>query len=224
LRSFNYDRIDKFMTLQGRIFIARHGETVFNAAARMQGQHHVHTPLTRKGFAQADEMGMALANWLGTRQSLTMWSSTAGRALQTLAVIAEHIGEDWHSARTDDRLQEIDVGAWSGRSYDEIGREQVAFLDRAAGLFTVRPPGGEWYDDVATRLKAWIADTQSERGDRLILMHGMSSRVLRGLLLNLPVDPRWGAPVAESLPQGTIVMIGGGEEKIISLGDGTEHA
>ncbi|MEY2928415.1 MAG: hypothetical protein RL367_2892, partial [Pseudomonadota bacterium] len=25
------------MTLQGRIFIARHGETVFNAAAHMQG-------------------------------------------------------------------------------------------------------------------------------------------------------------------------------------------
>jgi broad specificity phosphatase PhoE len=26
------------MTLQGRIFIARHGETVFNASAIMQGQ------------------------------------------------------------------------------------------------------------------------------------------------------------------------------------------
>jgi glucosyl-3-phosphoglycerate phosphatase len=212
------------MTLQGRIFIARHGETVFNAAARMQGQRHLHTPLTRKGFAQADEMGQALAHWLGTRQSLTLWSSTAGRALQTLAIIAEHIGEDWHSARTDDRLQEIDVGEWSGRSYDEIGREQVEFLDRAAGLFTVRPPGGEWYDDVAMRLKAWIADTQNERGDRLILMHGMSSRILRGLLLNLPVDPHWAAPIAASLPQGTMVMIGGSEEKIIRRGDGIEHA
>ncbi len=224
MRSCNYDRIDNFMTLQGRIFIARHGETVFNAAARMQGQHHLHTPLTRKGFAQADEMGSALANWLGTRQTLTLWSSTAGRALQTLAVIAEHIGEDWHSARTDERLEEIDVGVWSGRSYDEIGREQGDFLDRAAGLFTVRPPGGEWYDDIATRLNGWIADTRHEHGDRLILMHGMSSRVLRGLLLNLPVDPRWGAPIAESLPQGTMVMIGGREEKIISLGGGTEHA
>ena len=212
------------MTLQGRIFIARHGETVFNAAARMQGQHHVHTPLTRAGFAQADEMGKGLADWLGTRQALTLWSSTAGRALQTLAVIAEHIGADWHSAHVDDRLQEIDVGDWSGRSYAEIGQEQGEFMDRQAGLFTVRPPNGEWYDDIATRLKSWIADTQSERGDRLVLMHGMSARVLRGVLLDLPIDPLWGAPIADNLPQGTMVMIGGGVEKIIHMGGGIAHA
>ena len=42
--------------MTGRFFIARHGETVFNAAARMQGETP-HTPLTRAGFAQADEMG-----------------------------------------------------------------------------------------------------------------------------------------------------------------------
>ena len=40
-----------------RFFIARHGETVFNAASRMQGEDATHTPLTRKGFAQADAMG-----------------------------------------------------------------------------------------------------------------------------------------------------------------------
>ena len=39
-----------------RLFIARHGETIFNLAGRIQGDH-VHTPLTRTGFAQADEMG-----------------------------------------------------------------------------------------------------------------------------------------------------------------------
>lgn len=212
------------MTLQGRIFIARHGETVFNAVARMQGQHHVHTPLTSRGFAQADEMGRALALWLGTHQALHLWSSTAGRALQTLAIITEHLDADWHMTRSDDRLQEIDVGDWSGRSYAEIEREIGAFVDRERGLFTVRAPGGEWYDDVAARLSSWIEDTAGERGDRLVLMHGMSSRVLRGLLLGLPVDPHFGAPIAPSLPQGTMVMIGNGEEKIIHSGAGTEHA
>jgi glucosyl-3-phosphoglycerate phosphatase len=215
---------DRFMSLQGRIFIARHGETVFNAAARMQGQKNLHTPLTRTGFAQADAMGSALAAWLGTRQTLSLWSSTAGRALQTLAIIAEHIGADWHATRADDRLQEIDVGEWSGRSYAEIQREIGDFVDREASLFTVRAPGGENYADVAARLSSWIEDTSSERGDRLVLMHGMSSRVLRALLLGLPIDSRFGAPIAASLPQGTMVMIGGGEEKIISMGGGVEHA
>ena len=212
------------MTLSGRTFIARHGETVFNAAARMQGTGQLHTPLTRQGFAQADEMGSALANWLGTSQSLQLWSSSAGRALQTLAVIAEHIGEDWHHASVDERLQEIDVGAWSGRTYDDIAVEFPDFLDRDAGMFRTTGSGGESYSDVAARLKSWIADAAGQRGDRLVVMHGMSSRVLRGILLDLPVDPRWGAPVAESLPQGTMVMIGGGTEKIIAQGAGVHHA
>ena len=212
------------MSLQGRIFIARHGETVFNAAARMQGQKSLHTPLTRAGFAQADAMGSALASWLGTRQTLSLWSSTAGRALQTLAIIAEHIGADWHSTRADDRLQEIDVGEWSGRTYSAIQAEIGDFVDREAGLFTVTAPGGESYGDVAARLSSWIGDTANERGDRLVLMHGMSARVLRGLLLGLAPDERFGAPIAPSLPQGTMVMIGGSDEKIITLGGGTHHA
>ena len=213
----------RIMTLSGRIFIARHGETVFNAAARMQGDH-IHTPLTRNGFAQADEMGAALAGWLGTRQSLTLWSSPYGRALQTLAIVAEHIGEDWHQARTDDRLREIDVGDWGGQTYASISADQGDIVDRDAGLFNVRPPKGEWYDDIAARLSGWINDTRHERGDRLVIMHGMSSRVLRGLLLDLEVDPLWKAPIADNLPQGSIVMVGNGVEKIIHLGGGISHA
>lgn len=220
--SFAQKMVD--MMLQGRIFIARHGETVFNAAARMQGQHHVHTPLTSRGFAQADEMGRSLAQFLGTRQALTLWSSSAGRALQTLAIITEHIGADWHETQADDRLQEIDVGDWSGRSYAEIEREVGPIMDRTRSLFTVQAPGGESYSDVAARLSSWIADTANTRGDRLVLMHGMSSRVLRGLLLDLPVDPHFGAPIADSLPQGTMVMIGNGVEKIIVAGGGVHHA
>ena len=55
---------------QGRDLIARHGETVFNAARRLQGDHP-HTPLTRAGFAQAEEMGRALRAALGARPALT---------------------------------------------------------------------------------------------------------------------------------------------------------
>jgi glucosyl-3-phosphoglycerate phosphatase len=208
---------ERIMTLQGRIFIARHGETVFNAAKRMQGDL-IDTPLTRTGFAQADAMGEALAEWLGTRQSLHLWSSPSGRALQTLAIIAEHIGADWHAAHHDPRLQEINVGEWAGRTYADIMAEQGSILDPHDALFSIRPPGGEWYDDIAARLQRWIDDTEEERGDRLVIMHGMSSRVLRGMLLGLPIDALWKAPIAPSLPQGTIVMIGNGEEKIIRLG------
>ena len=106
-----------------RVFIARHGETVFNKIARMQGQAEVHTPLTWDGCVQAKMMGRALANYLGRDARPVLWSSSAGRALQTLAIVAEEIDSDWHQTRRDDRLLEIDVGSWSSRTYADISAE-----------------------------------------------------------------------------------------------------
>jgi glucosyl-3-phosphoglycerate phosphatase len=202
------------MSLPGRTFIARHGETVFNAARRMQGDT-LDTPLTLRGIAQAQAMGADLAAWLGTRQALSMWSSPSGRALQTMAIINEHIDSDWHDVRHDARLQEMNVGGWAGRTYAEIIASQGNILDPHDALFSVRPPDGEWYDEIAARLRLWMAEAGQHRGDRLVIMHGISARVLRGLLLGLPDDPRLGAPMAPSLTQGTLVMIGNGEERII---------
>jgi broad specificity phosphatase PhoE len=197
--------------MSARLFIARHGETVFNAAARMQGEM-LHTPLTRTGFAQADAMGALLRSALGPKPDLHLWASPAGRALQTLAVIAEHLELDWHRAQTDERLREIDIGAWSGRYYDDVTAEAGPIIDRATGLFTCRPPGGESYEEVAARLKSWLEDTKDGSADRLVVMHGMSSRVLRGLLAGGPSLPGFGSPIADSIPQGALVEIVGGVE------------
>ncbi|HEX8482433.1 MAG TPA: histidine phosphatase family protein [Allosphingosinicella sp.] len=202
-----------------RWFIARHGETVFNAAARMQGET-LHTPLTRAGFAHAEEIGEALLAATGPAPELALWASPTGRALQTLAIAAEHLRLDWHGARTDARLSEMDMGEWGGRFYDDIAEAHGGFVDRRAGLFTCRPPGGEWYDDIARRLNAWMADTAGERGDRLIVMHGISSRVLRGLLTGARERPGCGAPVASPLPQGSVVCVEDGVERVVGLGSG----
>jgi probable phosphoglycerate mutase len=202
-----------------RWFIARHGETVFNAVARMQGET-AHTPLTRAGFDHAEEIGEAMLALLGPAPKLTLWASPTGRALQTLAIAAEHLRLDWHEARTDERLSEMEMGDWGGRFYAEIDAAHGGFVDRRAGLFTCRPPGGEWYDDIARRLNAWLADTAREEGDRLIVMHEISSRVLRGLLTGAAERPGCGAPVAAPLPQGSVVCVEDGVETVVGLGSG----
>jgi probable phosphoglycerate mutase len=202
-----------------RWFIARHGETVFNAARRMQGET-LHTPLTRAGFRHAEEIGEALLAALGPAPELALWASPTGRALQTLAIAAEHLRLDWHAARTDARLSEMDMGEWGGRFYAEIARAHGGFVDRRTALFSARPPGGEWFDDIALRLRAWIEETADEPGDRLIVMHGISSRVLRGLLSGAPDRPGCGAPVAAPLPQGSVVCIADGVETVVGLGSG----
>lgn len=200
----------------GRDYVARHGETVFNAARRMQGDHP-HTPLTRAGFAQADEMGRALRARLGAAPALTLWSSSAGRALQTLAIVAEHLELDWHQARTDDRLTEIDMGSWGGRYYADLTAE-VGPVVTPQGLLTCAPDG-ERYEAIAARVSAWLADTALDAGDRLVIMHGISSRVMRGVMTGAPVDP-CGAPVLPGHPQGTVTMIERGREQVVHLGTG----
>jgi len=206
----------------GRDFIARHGETVFNAARRMQGDAP-HTPLTRAGFAQAEQMGAALAKFLEPGARLHLWSSPAGRALQTLAVIAEHVGADWHHATTDARLVEIGMGEWGGLYYADLcDREPI--IDPRHGMFARRAPGGEWYDEIAARVSGWLADTNDDPGDRLVVMHGISSRILRGVMTGAAVLPECAAPVAAGLPQGSLVMIERGVETIVHLGSGQAPA
>jgi probable phosphoglycerate mutase len=207
---------------RGRDFIARHGETVFNLARRLQGDHS-HTPLTRAGFAQADEMGAALATHLGKKPALTLWASPTGRALQTLAVIVEHLELDWHQTRTDPRLVEIDTASWGGRYYAELMAEVGAVTYPGTGLL-VPAPDGEDYPAIARRVSAWLADTDDDPGDRLVIMHGISSRVLRGVMTGLPDHPDTGAPTAEGLPQGSLVMIENGMETIVHLGAGRAPA
>jgi glucosyl-3-phosphoglycerate phosphatase len=203
-----------------RLFIARHGETVFNRIARMQGQAEVHTPLTWEGCVQAKMMGQALASYLKNDVRPQLWSSTAGRALQTLAIVAGEIDADWHETRRDDRLLEIDVGHWSSRTYADIAADIGPIVDKEHALFSVRPDGGEYYDDVAARLSSWIGE-QAFGQDMLIICHGMTARVLRGLLLGHPAMERFGAPIAPSLAQGSMVMIRDGVEELVVDGKGT---
>ncbi|HEX4739464.1 MAG TPA: histidine phosphatase family protein [Allosphingosinicella sp.] len=205
--------------MAGAFFIARHGETVFNAAGRIQGDSE-HTPLTRAGFAQAEAMGLALRHRLGPKPPLTLWASPTGRALQTLAVIVEHLELDWHAARTDARLREIGMGEWTGLYYADIVAEGGLVYDSATLLFTRYPPGGETYKDVAARLESWLDNHGGEEGDRLIVMHGMSARVLRALLTGADPHPACGAPVAPNVPQGSVVEVQDGRERVLYQGAG----
>lgn len=199
-----------------RLFIARHGETVFNAAGRMQGMA-AHTPLTWEGCVQAKMMGRSLAPLVNG--ALDMRASPSGRTLQTLGLVADEAGLNWHDHQTDWRLREIDVGEWEGQYYKDIAPDIHTLMDMEHKLFLYAAPGGEDYPAVAERLREWIAE-QSFARDMLIISHGMTARVLRGLMLGLEPMARFGAPIAASLAQGSIVMVCDGVEEIVLNADG----
>lgn len=202
----------------GRDFILRHGETIYNAAARFQeGQPHV--PLTRTGFLQVDEMGKALRGLLGAKPGLTIWCSSAERAVQTMAVIANWLEIDPFDTRLDDRLVEINTGGWGGRYYKDVVAEVGHPVVLADGVLE-RAPGGESYADVAARLASWIAETADDPGDRLVVSHGNTSRVLRGMLADLPSHPLTHTPFAVALPQGSVSLVEHGADTVPHRGTG----
>ncbi|WP_179504410.1 MULTISPECIES: histidine phosphatase family protein [unclassified Sphingomonas] len=208
--------------LPGRFFVLRHGETVFNAARRLQS-NAMHTPLTRQGFEQAVMMGQALRGELGERPAVRLHISDTGRALQTASLIAEELGIDWFAAHRTPDLFEIDMGSWIGRGYDDVEAEHgpITLADHL-----LRPaPDGEDYPAIAARLQHWI-DAMGHTGEtHIVVMHGISSRVLRGLLAGLAPHPDHGAPIAPSLVQGSIALIENGEETVFfGASRGTKHA
>ena len=201
-----------------RLFIARHGETVFNAAGRMQGMY-AHTPLTREGCEQATMMGVALKPHVGGGVPLSLISSPAGRTLQTLALIVEETGHDYHDNDSDVRLREIDVGEWEGQYYRDVAPDITTLMDSVHRLFIVKAPGGEDYRDVAERVTEWLSQLTFEQ-DMLIITHGMTARVLRGILLGLKPLEGFAAPIAPRLAQGSMVMICDGVETLVVDGAG----
>ncbi|OYQ30090.1 phosphoglycerate mutase [Sandarakinorhabdus cyanobacteriorum] len=199
------------------MILARHAETVFNAAARMQG-HMAHTPLTRTGIAQAEAMGAALRSVLGEAPDLDLWVSPSGRTQQTAAIIGEHLGLRFFHWQQDPRLLEIDVGDWEGRWYQDIIAELgQPIVDAERGLFSVPPPNGEWFPQIAARLHDWLAGLDPAR-PTLVISHGITASVLRGILVG---GEDWhGVPVAPRAPQGTVFRIRDGAEEMLHIGSG----
>lgn len=151
------------------LYILRHGQTEWNAQGRMQGA--LNSPLTPKGEAEAAKQGRILqALDLAGFQFIC---SPQGRAVQTagiaLARVADHIV-------TDDRLVEISVGVWAGKLRDELPMEDVP--DPYMAQYEAAP-GGEGLAGVRLRAQAFLADL---KGPAVIVTHGVTSRVMRGLI------------------------------------------
>lgn len=191
--------------------ILRHGETVYNAARIIQS-NHIHTPLTALGVEQALAMGKALAQAIDPQHTL-LHVSDSGRALQTASLICEQAGLDFFAARRDCALWEIDTGDWSERSYDDIEAEVGPIIDDH--MLLAVPPGGENYPAIAARLEGWLDTIRDDERTHLVVMHGISSRVLRGMLTGAEAHERVGVPIAPRLAQGSIAEIRYGKERLL---------
>ena len=140
------------------IYLARHGESDWNAANRFQGLSD--RPLTELGRRQAE----ALADELATTASPSaIYSSPLRRAFETAAIVGTRTGLE---PRPVDDLREVDVGGWAGLSRSDVeSRFPEAFrrwLDGGEGW-----EDGESYADMSARVLAALTGVaESHPGDR----------------------------------------------------------
>ena len=168
-----------------RILLARHGETVFNVEGRWQGQSD--SRLTERGLAQARELARALAD----EPIAAVYSSDLGRAVDTAAAVAKlhHL-----AVTTDERLREIDTGAWTGKGRAEITAEFPGGLEAWATQPTsMRLPNGETLFEAQTRALAFFAQRMPAHAAQsvVVISHGAIGQTVLVNAMGGTVEDLW---------------------------------
>lgn len=163
-----------------QVYLVRHGETVWNAERRIQGQSD--SPLTEKGEQQAHQVGERVKK-LGITHVI---ASDLGRTRRTAEIIADACG---CVVTLDPRLRELNMGVLEKRPLDELTAEEEQWRATLVnGTEGGRIPEGESMTEMAERMhQALNACLELPAGSRpLIVSHGMALGVLVSTILGLP--------------------------------------
>jgi broad specificity phosphatase PhoE len=189
------------------LYFARHGETDFNVAHRLQGQYQ--TSLNALGRQQAAVAGEVLRDLflreLHRENDFHYVSSPLNRARETMEIVRRVLGLDPRAYATDDRLMEISYGAWEGLTLPEVEAHDPGVLARRErDKWDFAPPGGESYRQVAKRVAEWYATLTR---DTVVIAHG---GVGRSLMANFHIMPEEKATHAE-IAQGVVYVFSAGK-------------
>ncbi|EGQ8806805.1 histidine phosphatase family protein [Vibrio parahaemolyticus] len=195
-----------------RIFVLRHGETEFNADKKLQG--HCNSSLTSKGSDQARRVGTTLKQYVENRP-FRVYSSTLGRALQTSQIVCEELNYSYENLNKEPRLKEFSLGEWEQRTIPSLEQEIPNLL--AQNDWYLQAPNCETYKSVRERLSSWLSDVAHDE-DIVVVSHGLTGIVLRGLLLGMDYTQVW----QQDLPQDAFFIIEDGRITRVNCVDAVE--
>lgn len=159
------------VTGRTRLVIWRHGETDWNRASRFQGRTDI--AMNGRGFGQARQAAPALAALKPT----ALYSSPLRRAYATAVELAALTNLE---IVVDERLTEVNVGDWAGRTVDEVHAEfpEVVAAMKARRDFR-RSSTGETSAECAQRLGAALRDIGAAHpGETVVVVtHGLAIRL-----------------------------------------------
>ena len=164
------------------IYFVRHGETDWNAEARLQGQRDI--PLNDRGRVQAEEAGCRLRDLAERLDDLDYVASPLARTRETMERLRAAVGLSPDGYRTDSRLIELTFGAWEGLTMEDLRRrDPEAAAARRRDKWGYVPPQGESYAMLAERVRPVLAEIER---DTVLVSHGGVARALLTLACDLP--------------------------------------
>jgi len=166
-----------------RVFLIRHGETLWNQEQRCQGFTDVE--LSEKGLEQAQK----LARYLAKNIYLSaVFSSDLRRAKQTAEIIAQ---KQLLTVQVDPRLRELNQGELEGRNLMSMLANYPALLEKWMNSpKEVVMPGGESL--VQLQARAWDAFTdiveRNQGANLVIVAHNLCNVTILSKLLELDLN------------------------------------
>eukprot|EP01099_Mayorella_cantabrigiensis_P009062 TRINITY_DN980_c0_g2_i2.p1 TRINITY_DN980_c0_g2~~TRINITY_DN980_c0_g2_i2.p1 ORF type:complete len:329 (+),score=39.97 TRINITY_DN980_c0_g2_i2:393-1379(+) len=166
-------------TEERTIYLTRHGESRDNVLDRIGGD----ALLSERG----EEYSRRLGSWVRSLglESLTVWTSTLRRTIQTARFIPSAYPRTHHRL-----LNELYAGSCEGMAYSEIAEKMPEVeKGRTSDKLNFRyPRGGESYQDLIIRLRPMIIELERIRGPVLLIAHQAVLRTIYSYFMGEPID------------------------------------
>ena len=225
-----------------RLFVIRHGRTMFNTIGRAQGWSD--TPLTEAGERGIRELGLGLKEaGLSFEEAV---SSDSGRTIQTMGIILRELGLTGKIPyRYDKRIREWCFGSFDGaydgdlfmgvlpRVFKVDDFHQLSLMELAEGIVEVDTTGwAESWGALSSRIKEGfeaIAKEVEENGggNALVVSHSWTIQTLVCLVegkpnLNLPLSN--GSVTLVEYEDGVLTVKGFGDSSYREVGESLQES
>ena len=212
-----------------KLYIARHGKTMFNTIGRAQGWSD--SPLTEAGERGIHELGIGLREaGIQFQQAV---SSDSGRTIQTMGIVLEELGLTGKIPyRYDKRIREWCFGSFDGAYDGELflgvlprvfrvdDFHHLSLMELAEGIVEVDTAGwAESWETLRDRLLDGFTtiakDVESKGGgNAIVVSHGMTISTLIYL-----IDPKAFKELVLDNGSVTVIEYEDGQLKLEAVGD-----
>ena len=212
-----------------KLYIARHGKTMFNTIGRAQGWSD--SPLTEAGERGIHELGIGLREaGIQFQQAV---SSDSGRTIQTMGIVLEELGLTGKIPyRYDKRIREWCFGSFDGAYDGELflgvlprvfrvdDFHHLSLMELAEGIVEVDTAGwAESWETLRDRILDGFTtiakDVESQGGgNAIVVSHGMTISTLIYL-----IDPKAFKELVLDNGSVTIIEYEDGQFRLEAVGD-----